>query len=76
MSARPTTTPTVYECAEVNCICINPVVQAGRRVITPNVLMRKGTEEIRLCLLCYFGYRTGWQTRGFSKVEVFKNPVG
>lgn len=70
------TSPHQYECAEPSCICISRVVQVGRRIVTPNVLMRNGEEEIRLCLLCYFGYRTGWETRGFVKIEVFQNPVG
>lgn len=79
MSARiqipATTTPHQYQCAEPSCICISRIVQVGRRIITPNVLMRKDGKEIRLCLLCWFGYRVGWGTRGFQFVQLFQNKV-
>jgi len=48
------------------------VVQAGKKVITGNVLRRRADQEMRLCLLCYFAYRTGYETAGWVFVEQFK----
>lgn len=72
MSARSLPYHDIKQCAEPDCICHTRVVQAGKKVITGNVLMRRANEEMRLCLLCYFAYRLGYETAGWAFVEQFK----
>lgn len=69
MSARTEPYTGLKQCAEPNCECTTRVVQAGKKVIVGNVLLRRADCEIWLCLLCYFGYGSTYRGQGWEVVE-------
>lgn len=63
----------VWMCAEPTCDAMTDIIHTKRGPVISNVLMRRGSEEIRLCLLCYLANQNRYFTNGFSVVSV-ENP--
>ncbi len=73
MSHRDTTQfQGVALCAEPFCEAITDVINTKKGAVIDNVLMQRGGEEIRLCLLCFLSFRQRYEAAGFKYIQTDK----
>lgn len=59
----------IWLCASQHCEAITDVIHTKKGPVIDNVLMRRGTEEIRLCLLCHLSQHETYEKKGFQFVQ-------
>lgn len=62
----------VWMCVEPSCECTVDVIHTRKGPVIENALMRRGSEEIRLCLLCFLSRRNYYESEGFEFIKIEK----